>query len=189
MVDCGPGTEDQYHCGDCGTECGGECHWVKEADYCVHTAGSTFKYLFYYKTLHSSFLSVHMAPPFLSLSSSGIAAQKFPEAMGIYKLSQTTVDSHKLVGYSLKDGFYFFKDYSQPSSEFVTKVQFSRNEKDLILFRNESGWFMKIQRLNGKVEFVEDQTVTLEPMKTRVEHGNVLMIQPDDQITDLNPRL
>ena len=115
-----------------------------------------------------------MAPPFLSLSSSGIAGKKFPEAMGIYNLSQTTVDSHKLVGYSLKDGFYLFKDYSQPSSEFVTKFPFSRNEKDLILFRNESGWFMKIQRLNGKVEFVKDQTVTLEPMQTRVEHGKVL---------------
>ena len=115
-----------------------------------------------------------MAPPFLSLSSSGIAGQKFPEAMGVYKLSQTTMDSHKLVGYSLTKAFYFFRDYSQPSSEFLTKVQFSRNEKDLILFRNESGWFMKIQRLNGKVEFVKDQTVTLEPMQTRVEHGKVL---------------
>ena len=115
-----------------------------------------------------------MAPPFLSLSSSGIAGQKFPDAMGIYKLSQTTMDSHKLVGYSLTDGFYFFKDYSQPSSEFVTTVPFSRDEKDLILFRNESGWFMKIPRLNGKVEFVKDRNVTLEPMQTRVEHGKVL---------------
>ena len=115
-----------------------------------------------------------MAPPFLSLSSSGIAAQKFPEAMGIYKLSQTTVDSHKLVGYTLTEGFYLFKDYSQPSSEFVSKVPFSRNEKDLILFRNESGWFMKVQRHNGNVEFVKDQSVTLEPMQTRLEHGKVL---------------
>ena len=115
-----------------------------------------------------------MAAPFLSLSSSGISSKKFPEAMGIYKLSQTTIDSHHLVGYSLTDGFYLFKDYSQPSSEFVSKVPFSRHEKDLILFRNDSGWFMKIQRLNGKVEFVNDQTVTLEPMQTRVEHGKVL---------------
>ena len=117
-----------------------------------------------------------MAPPYLSLSSSGIAAQKFPEAMGVYKLSQTTMDSHQLVGYSLSltEGFYLFKDYSQSSSEFVSKVPFSRNEKDLILFRNESGWFMKIQRNNGTVEFVKDQTVTLEPMQTRVEHGKVL---------------
>ena len=90
-----------------------------------------------------------MAPPFLSLSSSGIAGQKFPEAMGIYKLSQTTMDSHKLVGYFLTDGFYLFKDYSQPSSEFVTTVPFSRDEMDLILFHDESGWFMKIPRLNG----------------------------------------
>ena len=112
-----------------------------------------------------------MAPPFLSLSSSSVTAKKFPEAMGIYKLSQTTMDSHHLVGYSLTEGFYFFKDYSQSSSEFVTKVPFSRNEKDLILFHNESGWFMKIQRLLGKVEFVKDQTVTLEPMQTREEHG------------------
>ena len=115
-----------------------------------------------------------MAPPYLSLSSSGIAAKKFPEAMGVYKLSQTTMDSHQLVGYShsLTEGFYLFKDYSQPfSPEFVTKVPFSRNEKDLILFHNESGWFMKIQRHNGTVEFVKDQSVTLEPMQTREEHG------------------
>ena len=112
-----------------------------------------------------------MAPPFLSLSSYGIAAQKFPEVMGVYKLSQTTFASHQVVGYSLTEGFYLFKDYSQPASEFVTKVPFSRSEENLILFHNESGWFMKIQRLNGKVEFVKDQTVTLEPMQTREEHG------------------
>ena len=95
-----------------------------------------------------------MAPPFLSLSFSGISTKKFPEAMGVYKLSQTTRDSHQLVGYSLKEGFYLFKDYSQPTSQFVTKVPFSRNEGNLILFHNESGWFMKIQRLWEKVQFV-----------------------------------
>ena len=115
-----------------------------------------------------------MAPAFLSLSSSSVTAKKFPEAMGIYKLSQTTMDSHKLVGYSLTKAFYFFRDYSQPSSEFLTKVQFSRDKKDLILFRNESGWFMKIQRHNGTVEFVKDQSVTLEPMQTREEHGTYI---------------
>ena len=117
-----------------------------------------------------------MAPPYLSLSSSGIAAQKFPEAMGVYKLSQTTSDSHKLVGYSLSEGFYLFKDFNQSSSVFVTKVPFSKDEKDLFLFRNESGWFMKIPRLNGKVEFVKDHSVTLEPMQTRAEHGTLLLM-------------
>ena len=113
-----------------------------------------------------------MAPPFLSLSSSGIAGKKFPEAMGVYKLSQTTMVTHQMVGYSTTDGIYLFRDYSQPYEfEFVSKVPFSRNEKDLILFHNVSGWFMKIQRYIGKVEFVEDQTVSLEPMQTRVEHG------------------
>ena len=109
--------------------------------------------------------------------------------MGIYKLSETTIDSHKLVGYYLTEGFYLFKDYSQPASEFVTKVPFSRNERDLILFHNESGWFMKIQRLKGKVEFVKDQTVSLEPMQTREEHGKVNIIYydlVDDQISLLD---
>ena len=131
-----------------------------------------------------------MAPPFLSLSSSSFAAKKFPNAMGIYKLSQTTMGSHKLVGYSFTEGFYLFKDYSQPTSEFVTKVPFSRKEDDLILFHNESGWFMKIQRLQGGVEFVKDQTMTLEPMQTREEHGircfNSLILSLRQ---DLNPRL
>ena len=112
-----------------------------------------------------------MAPPFLSLSSSGVAGQKFPEAMGVYKLSQTTRDSHYLVGYFLTGGFYLFKDYTEPAFEFVTKVLFSKSDNNVILFRHESGWFMKIQRLNGNVEFVKDQSVRLEPMETREEHG------------------
>ena len=141
---------------------------MEEAEYCVHTAGNKNSI-----KLHSnpSSSEVHMAPPFLSLSSSGIAAKKFPEAMGVYKVSHTTYKSHQLVGYFLTDGFYLFKDHSQPASEFVTKVPFSRSEKNLILFHNESGWFMKIKRHNGNVEFVKDQTVTLEPMQTREEHG------------------
>ena len=112
-----------------------------------------------------------MAPPFLSLSSSGVAGQKFPEAMGVYELSQTTRDSHHLVGYRLRRGFYLFKDFSKPASEFVTEVPFSKSDNNVILFHNESGWFMKIQRLNGNVEFVKDPSVTLEPMQTREEHG------------------
>ena len=83
--------------------------------------------------LHFNLPLVHMAPAFLSLSSSSVTAKKFPEAMGVYKLSKTTRESHQLVGYFLKEGFYLFKDYSQPTSQFVTKVPFSRKEDDLIL--------------------------------------------------------
>ena len=49
-VDCG-NTIHEAHCGNCwgGEEnCGGECHWLEDANYCVHTSGPTSKYLFYF---------------------------------------------------------------------------------------------------------------------------------------------
>ena len=88
------------------------------------------------------------------------------------------MDSRHLVGYSLLDDrtvvmekFYFFKDYSRPSYEIVSRVPFSRAGKDVVLRRNESNWFVKIERNNGEADFVEDPSVTLVSMETRTEHG------------------
>ena len=43
---------------------------------------------------------VHKAPSYLSLisSSSGLASKMFPEVLGVYRLSHTTMDSHHLFG-------------------------------------------------------------------------------------------
>ena len=60
--------------------------------------------------------------------------------MGVYALSQTTRIFHQLVGYSRlphqtdradQEEFYIFKDYSQQSTEFVSKVPFSIDGKGL----------------------------------------------------------
>ena len=96
----------------------------------------------------------------------------------MYGLSQTTMDSHHLVGYALLDHrtqidekLYFFKDYSRPSYEIVSKVPFSREDKDVVLLRNGSNWLVKIERQNLEAEFVEDPSVTLVSMESRTEHG------------------
>ena len=97
----------------------------------------------------------------------------------MYGLSHTTMDSHHLVGYSLMEDLgdadeklYFFKDYSKTSAyEIVSKVPFSQEGKDVILFRNGSNWLVKIERHNGEAEYVEDPSVSLVPMEKRTEHG------------------
>ena len=43
--------------------------------------------------------------------------------------------------------------------------------KDVVLLRNGSNWLVKIERHNGEVEYVEDPSLTMVPMKTRTEHG------------------
>ena len=162
-VDCG-GDSLSSDCGGCGgrEECGGECHWQPQASLCVHAA-------------------VHSAPPFLSLSYSGLAAERIPGAMGVYSLSHTTRDSHHLVGYSLlrdrtgqnndTELLYFFKDYSDPTSEFLSKVPFSRAGKDLVLLHNESSWFLNVPRHNGESELVRNPAVSLLAMQSREDHG------------------
>ena len=129
---------------------------------------------------------VHKAPPFLSLSSSsssGLASKRYPQAMGVYGLSHTTMDSHHLVGYSLLDDrtqidekLYFFKDYSRTLYEIVSKVPFSREDKDVVLLRNGSNWLVKIERHNGEAEFVEDPSLTLVSMENRTEHGRGIVM-------------
>lgn len=123
---------------------------------------------------------MHAAPPYLSLTSnsSGLASKRFPGALGVYRLSHTTRNFRHLVGYSLLDDrtvvtekLYFFRDYRRPLYEIVSKVPFSRAGKDVVLRRNESNWFVKIERHNGEAEFVEDPSVMLVPMNTRTEHG------------------
>ena len=58
IVNCGNNLL-KYDCGSCtggvsGEEyCRGECHWLKEANYCVHTAGTTFIYVII-KTSHTN---------------------------------------------------------------------------------------------------------------------------------------
>ena len=85
-------------------------------------------------------LLVNSASPFLSLTSTGLAAERFPGAMTVYALSQTTRISHQLVGYSRlphqtdrpdQEDFYIFKDYSQQSTEFVSRVPFSIDENSI----------------------------------------------------------
>ena len=179
-VDCGL-SNTASHCGGCGggeTLCGGECHWLEQANFCVHIEGNTPNTPLSYNIK----ILVHMAPPFMSLSSSGPTGKKFPRAMGVYSLSQISNVSHLLVGYSLlhdtnntvdqePDDFYIFKDYKDQSTEFVSRVPFSTDEEDLILFYNVTGWFMKYQRFNGRTEFVKDPTVTLAAMESTEEHG------------------
>ena len=89
-------------------------------------------------------------------------------------------------GYALLDDrthidekLYFFKDYSSPSYEIVSKVPFSREDKDVVLLRNGSNWLVKIERHNGEAEFVMDPSVTLVSMENRTEHGiGILMLYP-----------
>ena len=94
----------------------------------------------------------------------------------MYGLSHTTMDSHHLVGYSLLDDrtqidekLYFFKDYSR-TAETVSKVPFSREDKDVVLLRNGSNWLVKIERHNGEAEFVEeeDPSLTCHSFRLRV---------------------
>ena len=84
---------------------------------------------------------VHSPSPFLSLTSTGLTAKKYPGALGVYSISETTRIFHQLVGYSLlphqtdsteqeeEEKYYIFKDYSQQSTEFVSKVPFSLDGK------------------------------------------------------------
>ena len=101
-VDCGL-SNTASHCGGCGggeTLCGGECHWLEQANFCVHIEGNTPN-----TPLSNIKILVHMAPPFMSLSSSGPTGKKFPGAMGVYSLSQISNVSHLLVGYCFKSVF------------------------------------------------------------------------------------
>ena len=124
---------------------------------------------------------VHEAPPYLSLtssSSSGVTSKRFPEVLGVYRLSHTTRTFGHLVGYSLMEDrtavtekLYYFRDYRRPLYEIVSKVPFSRYGKDVVLLRNESNWLVKIEGNNGESEFVEDPSLTMVSMETRTEHG------------------
>ena len=61
-------------------------------------------------------------------------------------------------------------DYSD-NTTFVSKVLFSKDENDLILYNNFTGWFFSVKRSSGHVELLEDPTVTLVPMETREVDG------------------
>ena len=123
------------------------------------------------KYSNNYFILVPAVPPFLSLTSSDLTARKFPGALGVYRLTHTTIDPYVL-GYSLEvledtPHFFMFRDFSVPSSEFVSRAVFSRDEKDLILFHNKSKWFIMC---SGK-PFIEDPSLKLDPMLFRDEHG------------------
>ena len=132
------------------------------------------------RLLIANVVLVHLySPPFLSLYSSGATAKKFPGVLGVYKLDHTNMESHLVVGYSLlhdrdqdddQEDFYLFRDYSDKTA-FVSKVLFSKDENDLILYNNFKGWFFSVKRSSGHVELLEDPTVTLVPMETREEDG------------------
>ena len=114
-------------------------------------------------------ISVHSAPPFLSLTSSGVAALKVPGALGVYRLSHTNMDSPLLLGYTsldVNEEFHLFFNFRR-REESVSRRPFSREANDLVLSRNKSRWFL----MCGGAEFVEDPTVRLLPMDTAEDHS------------------
>ena len=117
-------------------------------------------------------ISVHSAPPFLSLTSSGVAALKVPGALGVYRLSRTNMDSPLLLGYTsldVNEEFHLFFNFRR-REESVSRRPFSREANDLVLSRNKSRWFL----MCGGAEFVEDPTVRLLPMDTAEDHGEFI---------------
>ena len=110
----------------------------------------------------------------------------------MYGLTHTSRDDHHLVGYSLlkdrdeanqTEQFYFFKDFSDPASEFVSRVPFSVAGRDLVLVRNSSNWYLNIPRHNGEAELVENPSVNLVSMQSREEHGEWWEERPTERLS------
>ena len=86
-------------------------------------------------------------------------------------MSHTSSQSHLLLGYSrldLNKKFYLFLHFNK-REEFVSRSQFSREDTDLVLYRNKSKWFLMCE---GK-KFLEDPTVRLVAMDTTEDHGKI----------------
>lgn len=51
----------------------------------------------------------------------------------------------------------------------MSRLQFSREDTDLVLYRNKSKWFL----MCGGEKFIEDPTIRLVAMDTTEDHGKI----------------
>ena len=105
----------------------------------------------------------------------GLIPEMLRGALGEYELSSINLPS-RLVGYSRnspvrkkeKMQYFIFKDLSA-STLFVSRKQFSRDLKDLILYKNRTGWYLMDQTHVGGSAIVEDRTVGIIWLEMRHE--------------------
>ena len=97
----------------------------------------------------------------------GLTAKSFPGALGKYELSHTHVLPH-LVGYSQyfpvrenETMQYFILNDLLASTIYVSRKQFSRDPKDLVLFKNRTSLYLMVRTHARGVMIVEDKSVEI----------------------------